>query len=455
MAADRVARPRGARRRPQRGRQGGLHRGRVAGRAGPGRRCAAARTTGSRATLVALARESAQRVVPRCPHFGAAAPAAAARCSTCDVGGAGRGQAARARGQPLAPRQGAARDACCGRSRARPGATAGARAFRCATSQEGDGAGRLPRAQVQLSSPTSRAATVLPRACQRAAAAAARADRGDGRSATACRRSSSRSATASTALVLRHLEPLTSGDLRAAARVRARARRRSGGCSRKGPDTVAAARRRRPGAGLRAARVRHARCRSGRPTSRRSTRRSTRCWSSRALRLLDAASRRARDRLVLRPRQLHAAAGDARRARCWASRAARRWSSARARNARRNGLAAQHALRGAQPVRDRRRRTAWRSARADKWLVDPPREGAFALAKALADLHEAGRARRGRRRARIVYVSCNPATLARDAGLLVHQAGYRCSAAGVVNMFPHTAHVESMAVFDRSSQGAA
>lgn len=50
---------------------------------------------------------------------------------------------------------------------------------------------------------------------------------------------------------------------------------------------------------------------------------------------------------------------------------------------------------------------------------------------------------------RIVYVSCNPATLARDAGLLVHLAGYRCTAAGMVNMFPHTAHVESMAVFER------
>jgi mRNA-degrading endonuclease toxin of MazEF toxin-antitoxin module len=67
---------------------------------------------------------------------------------------------------------------------------------------------------------------------------------------------------------------------------------------------------------------------------------------------------------------------------------------------------------------------------ADRWLVDPPREGAFALAKALADLHqnhalrEGGWTRRG-----TVYVSCNPATLARDAGLLVHGAGYTCRAA--------------------------
>ena len=86
---------------------------------------------------------------------------------------------------------------------------------------------------------------------------------------------------------------------------------------------------------------------------------------------------------------------------------------------------------------------------ADKWLIDPPREGAFALAKALADLHAAPRPD-WQPPLRIVYVSCNPATLARDAGLLVHQAAYRCVAAGAVNMFPHTAHVESMAVFERA-----
>ena len=86
----------------------------------------------------------------------------------------------------------------------------------------------------------------------------------------------------------------------------------------------------------------------------------------------------------------------------------------------------------------------------DKWLVDPPRDGAFALVKALAELAEAGEAASAvAMPRRIVYVSCNPATLARDAGLLVHRTGYRCRAAGIVNMFPHTAHVESIAVFDR------
>src|SRR5450830_1084301 len=98
---------------------------------------------------------------------------------------------------------------------------------------------------------------------------------------------------------------------------------------------------------------------------------------------------------------------------------------------------------------------------ADKWLVDPPREGAFALVRSLVDLcqQQAGSELHPKTPGseqwtppkRIVYVSCNPATLARDAGLLVHQGGYRCSAAGVINMFPHTAHVESMAVFERTA----
>jgi 23S rRNA (uracil1939-C5)-methyltransferase len=87
---------------------------------------------------------------------------------------------------------------------------------------------------------------------------------------------------------------------------------------------------------------------------------------------------------------------------------------------------------------------------ADRWLIDPPREGAFSLVKALAELREQPELCPSGWVApkRIVYVSCNPATLARDAGLLVQRAGYRCSAAGAVNMFPHTAHVESIAVFD-------
>ena len=86
---------------------------------------------------------------------------------------------------------------------------------------------------------------------------------------------------------------------------------------------------------------------------------------------------------------------------------------------------------------------------ADKWLVDPPREGAFSLVQTLAEMHQHPELRLGWvAPKRIVYVSCNPSTLARDAGVLVNSAGYRMSFAGMVNMFPHTAHVESMAVFD-------
>ena len=80
----------------------------------------------------------------------------------------------------------------------------------------------------------------------------------------------------------------------------------------------------------------------------------------------------------------------------------------------------------------------------DRMLVDPPRDGAMALSEALVELSQT---RADLLPKRIVYVSCSPSTLARDAGILVN-AGYVLNKAGVVNMFPHTSHVESMAVFD-------
>lgn len=82
---------------------------------------------------------------------------------------------------------------------------------------------------------------------------------------------------------------------------------------------------------------------------------------------------------------------------------------------------------------------AWIAERPDKLLLDPPRAGAIEVIKAIsADGPN-----------RIVYVSCNPATLARDSEYLVHVLGYRLEAAGIADMFPHTSHVESIALFVR------
>lgn len=118
-------------------------------------------------------------------------------------------------------------------------------------------------------------------------------------------------------------------------------------------------------------------------------------------------------------------------------------------NARRNGLDAKTAF-VARNLFEMTPAQLAADGVADKWLVDPPREGAFALAKAIADIAQDPTLAPGWTPPnRIVYVSCNPATLARDAGLLVNVAGYRCTAASAVNMFPHTAHVESIAVFER------
>lgn len=75
----------------------------------------------------------------------------------------------------------------------------------------------------------------------------------------------------------------------------------------------------------------------------------------------------------------------------------------------------------------------------DKLLIDPPRDGAMAVCRALNEQSPR----------RIVYVSCNPATLARDAAILVHEKGYQLRGAGIANMFPQTSHVESIALFER------
>ena len=81
----------------------------------------------------------------------------------------------------------------------------------------------------------------------------------------------------------------------------------------------------------------------------------------------------------------------------------------------------------------------WLQDRFNKVLLDPPRSGAQEVLQHLPQLGVE----------RIVYVSCYPGTLARDAGILVHEHGYRLLSTGVMDMFPHTAHVESIALFER------
>ncbi len=106
-------------------------------------------------------------------------------------------------------------------------------------------------------------------------------------------------------------------------------------------------------------------------------------------------------------------------------------------NARRNGIA--NAGFHVANLFEDQRGTDWARQPWDKLLLDPPRAGADQVLAYLP--HKATR--------RVVYVSCHPASLARDAGILVNQHGFRLSATGVMDMFPHTAHVESIAVFER------
>jgi len=113
-------------------------------------------------------------------------------------------------------------------------------------------------------------------------------------------------------------------------------------------------------------------------------------------------------------------------------------------NARRAGLATRLEFVAANLFEVRADALPWSGA-FDKVLLDPPREGAIEVVKALASNAAAAPSR-------IAYVSCNPSTLARDAAVLVNEGGYRLAGAGVVNMFPHTSHVESMALFVRADR---
>ena len=106
------------------------------------------------------------------------------------------------------------------------------------------------------------------------------------------------------------------------------------------------------------------------------------------------------------------------------------------RNAQRNGLgnasfSVADLSQDCQPL-------AWARERYERVLLDPPRVGAREMLPLIA----------AQRPARVVYISCHPGSLARDAGLLVHEQGFRLVAAGIMDMFPHTAHVESIAVFE-------
>jgi len=105
-------------------------------------------------------------------------------------------------------------------------------------------------------------------------------------------------------------------------------------------------------------------------------------------------------------------------------------------NARRNRInnVEFHAWDLTQPAADQ----SWARQAFDRILIDPPRTGALEILPQVAKFGAQ----------KLVYVSCNPATLARDAGEL-QKLGYKLTVAGVMDMFPHTTHVESIALFER------
>ena len=392
-----------------------------------------------RAALVALRRPSAQRVVPRCPHFGV--------CGGCAL------QHLHV-GAQVATKQRALEDALWHLGKVRP--------ERILRPIEGPAWGYRQRARLSVRHVAKkggvlvgfherrssyvadiRSCDVLPPHVSRLLLPL-RELIGAMRARDRLPQIELAVGDTTTALVLRHLEPLAEEDLERLRRS-PRSTASNGGCSPRAPTRrgrSTALRRSWPIPCPSSASA----CLSGRPTSPRSIATSTGCWS------------RARCACSRRSRASGSSTGSAAsatspcrwrpgRRRCWVSRAARRCSSGPATRPASTGLAERARFEAANLFEVTPESLA-RTGPAERWLIDPPREGAFAIAKALADLAEQPVAGWTPPR-RIVYVSCNPATLARDAGLIVHRAGYRCTAAGAVNVFPRTTHVESLAVFDR------
>ena len=114
----------------------------------------------------------------------------------------------------------------------------------------------------------------------------------------------------------------------------------------------------------------------------------------------------------------------------------RRWSPGRGRTRSATASRTRHSTSPTSPRRNLQ--GAWARAAYDLVLLDPPRAGA----REVLPVATASRPRR------IVYVSCHPGSLARDAGILVREHGYRLVTAGIMDMFPHTSHVESIALFE-------
>ena len=175
------------------------------------------------------------------------------------------------------------------------------------------------------------------------------------------------------------------------------------------------------------------------PISSKSIATSITPWSAAAMDLLHPVAERHRARSILRSGQFHAAAGAGAPGASWGSKETRRWWQRRVPTRARNGV--ENADFFVENLFEPAQFGPWAASPYDLVLLDPPRAGAVAIMERMAQW----------RPRRVVYISCHPGSLARDAGILVQTQDFQLIGAGVMDMFPHTTHVESIAVFERGA----